>query len=48
MVARLADAEPQNIEDNLSLRLLARMTKSLRHLQFRQGDYLLMQIDSTG
>lgn len=48
MIARLADAEPQNVEGDLSLRLLARMTKSLRHLQFRQGDYLLMHVDSTG
>lgn len=48
MAARLPEAEPQNIENNLSLRLLARTAKSLRHLQFRQGDYLVMQIDSTG
>ena len=47
MMGQLSDAESQNIEDNLSLRLLSRTVKTLKHLQFRQGDYLLMRIDST-
>ena len=48
MLAHLPDAEPMNIEENLSLRLLARIAKNVKHLQFRQGDYLLMRVDSTG
>ena len=47
MMSRLQDAAPQNIEDDLSLRLLARTVKNIRHLQFRQGDYLLLRVDST-
>ena len=35
-------------EENLSLRVLSSTVKSLRHLQYRQGDYLLMLVDSTG
>jgi NCS2 family nucleobase:cation symporter-2/xanthine permease XanP len=48
LMARLPDAEPQKIEENLSLRLLSRTVKTLKHLQFHQGDYLLMRVDSTG
>lgn len=47
-LSRLPEAEPANVEDDLSLRLLARTVKNLKHLQFRQGDYLTMRVDSTG
>ena len=48
MMGKLQDAKPQNVQDDLSLRLLARTVKNLRHLQFQQGDYLLLRVDSTG
>lgn len=47
-LSRLQDAQPANVEDDLSLRLLGRTVKGLKHLQFRQGDYLTMRVDSTG
>lgn len=47
LMKRIQDVAPQNIEDDLSLRLLARTVKSLKHLQFRQSDYLLLRVDST-
>lgn len=46
-LAKLSEAIPADIGENLSLRLLARTVSSLKHLQFRQGDYLMMRIDST-
>jgi NCS2 family nucleobase:cation symporter-2/xanthine permease XanP len=48
MIGNLPQAVPVEDEANLSLRLLARMVKDLKHLQYRQGSYLLMRVDSTG
>lgn len=48
LLADLPASLPPGSEENLSLRLLARTVKSLKHLQYRQGDYLLMRVDSTG
>ena len=39
MLGNLPQAAPADDEANLSLRLLAKMVKDLKHLQYRQGDY---------
>lgn len=48
LLGTLPEAVPADDEENLSLRLLQRTVKDLKHLQYRQGDYLLMRLDSTG
>ena len=48
LLGDLPDGVPTNEEENLSLRLLKRTVKDLKHLQYRQGDYLLMRVDSAG
>jgi NCS2 family nucleobase:cation symporter-2/xanthine permease XanP len=48
ILGSLPDAAPADDEANLSLRLLGKMVKDLKHLQYRQGDYLLMRVDSSG
>lgn len=48
MIGSLPEALPAEDDANLSLRLLARTVKDLKHLQYRQGSYLLMRVDSTG
>jgi NCS2 family nucleobase:cation symporter-2/xanthine permease XanP len=48
LLGALPAAIPADDEKTLSLRLLRRTVKDLKHLQYRQGDYLLMRLDSTG
>lgn len=48
IIGNLPEATIVEDEANLSLRLLARTVKDLKHLQYRQGSYLLMRVDSTG
>ena len=48
IIGSLPQAVPAEDEANLSLRLLGKMVKDLKHLQYRQGSYLLMRVDSTG
>jgi NCS2 family nucleobase:cation symporter-2/xanthine permease XanP len=48
LIGSLPLAVPAEDEANLSLRLLAKMVKDLKHLQYRQGNYLLMRVDSAG
>jgi NCS2 family nucleobase:cation symporter-2/xanthine permease XanP len=48
LLAKLPEAVPGDDETNLSLRLLRKMVKDLKHLQYHQGDYLLMRLDSSG
>lgn len=48
LVAAAAQAKPAGDEDNLTIHLLARMTKDLKHLQYTQGDYLQFRVDSSG
>jgi xanthine permease XanP len=48
LLGDLPDAMPADEEENLSLRLLKRTVKDLKHMQYRQGDYLLMRVDSSG
>lgn len=48
LLADLPEALPADDEASLSLRLLKKTVKDLKHLQYRQGDYLLMRLDSTG
>jgi NCS2 family nucleobase:cation symporter-2/xanthine permease XanP len=48
ILGSLPEAAPADDEANLSLRLLGKMVKDLKHLQYRQGDYLLMRVDSSG
>jgi NCS2 family nucleobase:cation symporter-2/xanthine permease XanP len=48
VLGELPEAAQVEEDANLSLRLLKKTVKDLKHLQYRQGDYLLMRIDSTG
>jgi NCS2 family nucleobase:cation symporter-2/xanthine permease XanP len=48
LLSALPAAIPADDEKSLSLRLLRKTVKELKHLQYRQGDYLLMRLDSTG
>lgn len=48
LLGDLPEGVPTDEAENLSLRLLKRTVKDLKHLQYRQGDYLLMRIDSAG
>lgn len=34
------------VSEDLSIRLLSRVAKDVRHLQYRQGDYVLFRVDS--
>ena len=47
LVSAVKDAQPAHDEDNLTINLLARMTKDLKHLQYTQGDYLQFRVDSS-
>lgn len=47
LVAAAASAAPADDADNLTIRLLARVTRELKHLQYTQGDYLQFRVDST-
>lgn len=48
IIANLPEAEPADSSETLSIRLLSRTVKELKHMQYRQGDYLLFRVDSTG
>jgi hypothetical protein len=48
LLSGLPEAVPAEDEANLSLRLLKKTVKDLKHMQYRQGDYLLIRVDSSG
>lgn len=48
LLSSLPEAVPAEDEENLSLRLLKKTVKDLKHMQYRQGDYLLIRLDSSG
>lgn len=48
LVAAASDAPPADDHGNLAVRLLAGVTKDLKHLQYTQGDYLRFRVDSSG
>ena len=48
LLSSLPEAVPAEDEANLSLRLLKKTVKDLKHMQYRQGDYLLIRLDSSG
>ena len=48
LLGNLPQVAPAEDEANLSLRLLANTVNDLKHFQYRQGDYLLMRVDSSG
>jgi xanthine permease XanP len=47
LVAAASAAPPAEDGDNLAVRLLAGVTKDLKHLQYTQGDYLQFRVDSS-
>jgi NCS2 family nucleobase:cation symporter-2/xanthine permease XanP len=48
LIANLRDVTPADSAQNLSIRLLSRTVSELKHMQYRQGDYLLFRVDSSG
>lgn len=48
LVSAVSGAVPVPDEDNLSIHLLARITRELKHLQYTQGDFLQFRVDSSG
>ena len=47
LVAAAAQASPADDTHNLSIKLLAGLTRELKHLQYTQGDYLQFRVDSS-
>lgn len=47
LVAAASIAPPADDAGNLAIRLLAGVTKELKHLQYTQGDYLQFRVDSS-
>ena len=47
LVAAASSANPADDTDNLTIHLLARITRELKHLQYTQGDYLQFRVDSS-
>ena len=47
LIAAASTAPSADDADNLAIRLLAGITKDLKHLQYTQGDYLQFRVDSS-
>jgi hypothetical protein len=47
IIASLPDTAVADSEENLGLRLLSRTVSNLKHMQYRQGDYLMFRVDSS-
>ena len=47
LIAAASTAPSADDGDNLAIRLLAGITKDLKHLQYTQGDYLQFRVDSS-
>lgn len=45
-IAALTRDADKHFAEDLSIRLLSRIAKDVRHLQYRQGDYVLFRVDS--
>lgn len=48
LVAAASNAPQAEDQANLAIRLLAAVAKDLKHLQYKQGDYLSFRVDSSG
>jgi xanthine permease XanP len=48
LITNLPDASPADTGENLSIRLLSQTVRELKHMQYRQSDYLLFRVDSAG
>ena len=46
VIADLPPSDPDNLADNLSLRLIRGLAEEVRYIQFQTNDYLLIRIDS--